>query len=205
MISHQLFSSKSVAGFLTVGIVATTTACGNPQNNARLAASELTYSPAKASAPTASRTDEEITTAVHSALQAVPNLAAQTITVESYNGQVTLSGVSHTLIAKEQAADVTARIQGVRQINNQLMIQPDRREDALITADVVDALTDKSRTKRSQISVKTHDGVVQLMGAVGSQQNKQVATEVAQTIRGVKDVQNTLLVRSNEPHSEQEG
>lgn len=203
MILHRLFPSKSVAGCLAVGIVATTTACSNP-HSARLAASGPTYPPAQASTPTADRTDEEITTAVYDALQAVPNLAQQTIRVESQNGQVALSGISYTLIAKEQAADVTSRIRGVREISNQLMIRPDRREDALITADVVDALADKSRTGRSQIAVKTHDGVVQLMGTVGSQQKKQVATEVAQKIRGVKNVQNTLLVHSHETRSEQE-
>lgn len=73
-------------------------------------------------------------------------------------------------------------------------------DSATITTKVKSELADKIgvNTLRN-ISVTTYKGVVQLSGFVGSQQEIQEAVQVTQSVPGVKQVANSLLVRKNMP------
>ena len=71
-------------------------------------------------------------------------------------------------------------------------------DDAGTTARVNAALVKGEATKAHQIDVETFRGVVQLNGFVDAATAKLKATEVAQSVPGVKQVHNNLLVRTQE-------
>jgi len=68
-------------------------------------------------------------------------------------------------------------------------------DDGTITAHVTAALGDDPRTKSHDIEVQTHSGTVQLNGFVGSADAKARAAALARHVRGVRKVDNNLLVR----------
>jgi hyperosmotically inducible protein len=68
-------------------------------------------------------------------------------------------------------------------------------DDSVITARVKSALVDDPTTKARQIDVQTRRGTVQLNGFVDSSASKARAAELAGRVRGVRSVDNNLLVR----------
>lgn len=68
-------------------------------------------------------------------------------------------------------------------------------DDSAITAHVRSALVDDPRTKARQIEVQTRRGTVQLNGFVDSTDSRVRAAELARNVRGVRRVDNNLLVR----------
>jgi hyperosmotically inducible periplasmic protein len=68
-------------------------------------------------------------------------------------------------------------------------------DDAVITTRVKAALVGDPATKARNIEVETSRGVVQLSGAVGSEDAKAEAERVAGTVKGVRAVRNKIDVR----------
>lgn len=69
------------------------------------------------------------------------------------------------------------------------------KSDAGLTASVKSALISNKDTKASQINVETQQGVVQLSGFVDSEAAKRSAEATAQSVAGVAEVDNKLLIR----------
>ena len=72
----------------------------------------------------------------------------------------------------------------------------DKIDDAAITAKVKTALIGEPGLKALKINVDTANGVVTLTGAVDTSQNLDRATQVAQSVDGVKSVDNRLNVKA---------
>lgn len=69
-------------------------------------------------------------------------------------------------------------------------------DGSAVTAQVKAKLAEDKRTSALNINVKTMDGgIVQLSGFAKSQQEKDVATQVARSVKGVSSVHNDLIVR----------
>ena len=66
--------------------------------------------------------------------------------------------------------------------------------DSWVTSKTKIALFSDERVKGTQVSVDTKNGVVYLRGKVDSDEAKQAATEVAQSIEGARSVKNDLQV-----------
>jgi hypothetical protein len=69
-----------------------------------------------------------------------------------------------------------------------------RRSDARVREDVCDLLTDDERLDASDIEVIVQDNVVMLEGTVSDRGAKRRAESVAESVPGVRDVQNNLKV-----------
>lgn len=69
-------------------------------------------------------------------------------------------------------------------------------DDAAITAKVKVALLSADGLKSGDISVDTSQGRVTLTGSVPEQQQVQLASSVAGTVEGVRDVENRITVRA---------
>jgi osmotically-inducible protein OsmY len=69
-------------------------------------------------------------------------------------------------------------------------------DDSVITAKVKSALVADPTTKAHQINVETFQGTVQLSGFVDDAAARSRATQVAQGVEGVRDVKNSLQVRT---------
>jgi len=126
---------------------------------------------------------------------------ARKINVEVYRGQVQLSGYVAAPEHKAAATRVATNVPGVLGVQNNLQIQGADRsagtviDDGLITAKVKAALIGDARTKAHQIDVDTREGVVQLGGFVDSAAAKEAASEVAESVSGVKSIFNRLEVK----------
>lgn len=68
-------------------------------------------------------------------------------------------------------------------------------DDSSITASVKAAIYNDPMLKVGQISVESHKGVVQLSGFVDSKQAAGRAAELARSVKGVKSVKNSLIVK----------
>ena len=68
-------------------------------------------------------------------------------------------------------------------------------DDSSITASVKAAIYDDPMLKVGQISVESYKGVVQLSGFVDSKQAATRAVELAKSVKGVKSVKNSLVVK----------
>jgi hyperosmotically inducible protein len=122
------------------------------------------------------------------------------INVESYKGTVQLSGFVESQQEKDAAGKVAKDVKGVKKVINSLALAPrtslgTKLDDSLITGKVKAALMDAKDVKSMQINVETRNGVTQLAGFVPSQAMKERAGKVAADTKGVKQVDNVLVVR----------
>jgi osmotically-inducible protein OsmY len=69
--------------------------------------------------------------------------------------------------------------------------------DSSITAAVKSKLVGDKQVAARNVDVNTEEGIVYLMGRVGSQAEKAEAERLARTVDGVRDVVNHLQVGSN--------
>ncbi|MGZ8159316.1 MAG: BON domain-containing protein [Methylobacter sp.] len=68
-------------------------------------------------------------------------------------------------------------------------------DDSVLTTKVKTSILGDSRLKSLQITVETFKGVVQLSGFVDSAAAATRAVELARTVKGVKSVNNSLIVK----------
>ena len=68
-------------------------------------------------------------------------------------------------------------------------------DDSMLTTKVKASILGDSRLKVMQINVETFKGVVLLSGFVDSQAAAKRAVDIARTIKGVKSVNNALVVK----------
>jgi hypothetical protein len=73
-----------------------------------------------------------------------------------------------------------------------------RRSDERIREDVCDRLTDDEDIDASEIEVTVESGVVTLNGSVDSREAKRRAEDVAETVTGVREVQNHLRLHGRQ-------
>lgn len=69
--------------------------------------------------------------------------------------------------------------------------------DSVITSKVKAALLKDEGLKSLKVSVKTHDGIVQLSGFVDSEDQIKQASKIAAEVGGVKSVKNSLLLKKD--------
>lgn len=68
-------------------------------------------------------------------------------------------------------------------------------DDSMLTTKVKASIVADPKLKALQISVETFKGVVQLSGFVNSKQAAERAVELARRVKGVKQVNNSLIVK----------
>lgn len=68
-------------------------------------------------------------------------------------------------------------------------------DDSVLTTKVKASILGDSRLKVMQIDVETFKGIVQLSGFVDSAEAAARAVELARTVKGVKMVNNSLIVK----------
>ncbi|WP_411726158.1 BON domain-containing protein [Methyloglobulus sp.] len=68
-------------------------------------------------------------------------------------------------------------------------------DDSVITSKVKASILGDSKLKVSQIGVETFKGVVQLSGFVNSKEAATRAVDLARRVKGVKQVNNSLIVK----------
>lgn len=115
-------------------------------------------------------------------------------------GSALISGSALADESMSQKASQTADSAGSK-INSSMKKVDGYMDDSGITAKAKAALVDDDAIKSTDISVKTHSGVVTLSGFVTSQDQAEKAVAVVQKIEGVKSVSDKLHVRDSKASS----
>jgi len=115
-------------------------------------------------------------------------------------GSALISGSALADESMSQKASQTADSAGSK-IDSSMKKVDGYMDDSGITAKAKAALVDDDAIKSTDISVKTHQGVVTLSGFVTSQDQAEKAVAVVQKIEGVKSVSDKLHVRDSKASS----
>ena len=141
------------------------------------------------------------------ALAADSRVKGRQIEVETIGGQVTLRGKVDSDTAKHAAEGITAGLDGVKTVKNELqVVAPSIRDevgekDEAITVRVKEQiakdshLIKDSRLKDADINVRTNAGVVTLTGEVPDITTSAQASWTTWQVPGVKSVKNDLTVK----------
>lgn len=132
------------------------------------------------------------------------NVSATATKVDVSNGVVLLTGTVDNAAQKDLTEAYVKGIDGVRSITNDLVVKDnatsttsEKMDDASITSQVKYQLLTHSSTSAVKTKVTTTDGVVMISGDASSDAEKDLVSKFASTIRGVKSVDNEMVVRQN--------
>ena len=144
--------------------------------------------------------DTVITTRIKTELLTSKDVSFTDIGVETVRGgAVQLSGFVRSEAERQRAGEIARSVPGVKQVNNDIRVRESIGEyldDTAITAQIETELLDGEGIWSSDIiRVETVQGVVHLRGYVTTEHHRQRAGQIAQSIAGVKDVENDLSVR----------
>lgn len=150
----------------------------------------------------ASETDDRIESSAKKTYVYRTYLQGDDINIQAKDGVVTLTGHVAESSHKGLAETTVAGLPGVNRVINQLEVKspaPNPQSDDWISAKVKAALLyRRSVSVKTQVFVK--DGVVTLKGTAATQAQKDLTSEYARDIDGVKDVVNEMTIAaSTEP------
>jgi osmotically-inducible protein OsmY len=120
----------------------------------------------------------------------------------SYNRNLLITGEVYNEDGKQAIGEAVSKIEGVRQVYNELLVGPTtsltaRSNDTFIDSKVKARLVDSNQISANHIKVVTERGTTYLMGIVTEREAK-VAVAVARTTDGVRKVVNVLEVLPDE-------
>jgi hyperosmotically inducible periplasmic protein len=141
-----------------------------------------------------------------------PYLRANDLKVSVDNGKATLTGTVEEGVNKDLARQIALGVSGITTVDNQIVVQPDyvapvsseRRygeviDDATITSAVKSKLVWSKYTDGLTTDVDTNRGNVKLTGTADSAAAKSLASQLTLNTRGVKAVDNQLVVMAPKP------
>ncbi len=143
-------------------------------------------------------TDADITKAIKTEFEIRPNIPSKSINVSTTNGIVSLTGTTNNLLAKDRAEEVALALKGVRGVINQIVVVAPDRTDEEIRKDVEKALLLNPATDSYEVQANVKGGKVTLTGDVQSWGESQLALLVAKKVKGVKQVENNIVIKLKE-------
>lgn len=142
--------------------------------------------------------DSVILTSVKAKMIADEFVKARYIDVDVLNGVVYLIGVVGSSSQKRMAADIARSVEGVRRIENQLVIgeiTPGQvLDDTLLTSRIRAELLKTPDIRSANIDVDTHNNIVTLTGIVRSQNEKMKIHQVVQDVAVGSKIINNIRV-----------
>ncbi len=147
---------------------------------------------------------EKLKEAVATVLKLDGRINATRITVAANYGHVTLDGSVDNAYEKRLAEQDAKDVIGVAWVSNNLVLSTPKRSDAFIRDDVNFNLNTDYLLDGVAIAVRVNRGVVTLSGQVHNWYQKTRAEEIAEKVKGVKQVINHLRVYRETSKSDQE-
>ncbi len=145
----------------------------------------------------ASETDDRIESSVKKSYVFKTFINGDDIKIKSEDGVVTLTGTVSEEFCKSLAFETVVGIPGVKSVDNRLKVKgeiPVVHTDAWLITRVKSALLFHRSVNASRTEVFAEDGTVTLRGEATSKAQKDLATEYANDVEGVKDVKNEMTV-----------
>jgi len=143
----------------------------------------------------ASETDDRIESSFKKSYVYKTYLKDEHITINSKDGAVTLSGDVLDEAHKSMAQDTVEALSGVKSVDNNIVIKNDK-SDMWLKMKVQTALVFHSNVNASKTEVSVKNGVVTLKGKAQSQAQKELTTEYAKDVEGVKEVKNEMTMEN---------
>lgn len=141
--------------------------------------------------------DDRIETSAKKSYVFKTYLKDDAIKTESKNGVVTLTGTVSEASHKSLAENTVESLPGVKSVDNQLKIKgesPAEHSDGWIGTKVKSTLLFHRNVRATKTDVNVTDGVVILSGEASSQAQKELTTEYAKDVEGVKEVKNEMTI-----------
>jgi osmotically-inducible protein OsmY len=155
----------------------------------------------------AEHSDAWIALKIRSSLLFHANVSATSTKVDVRDGTVVLTGTVDNPAQKELTEVYAKDIDGVRSVDNELIVRDNGNapessasvtmDDASITSEVKYALLTHRSTSAVKTKVTTKDGVVMISGDANSDAEKDLVSKLASSIRGVRSVDNEMVVRGS--------
>lgn len=148
----------------------------------------------------ASETDDRIESAAKKSYVFKTYLKGDSITTESKNGVVVLTGTVAEASHKSLAENTVESLPGVKSVDNQLKVKsegPAEHSDGWLSAKVKTTLLFHRHVSATATDVFVKDGIVSLRGEASSQAQKELTEEYAKDVEGVKEVKNEMTVAKN--------
>jgi len=145
----------------------------------------------------ASKMDDRIVSTARRSYVFKTYLRADDIKIQSRDGVVALTGTVSEESHKSLAQETLAGLPGVESVDNRLEIKGERpaeSSDAWLRMKVKTILFLHRSLSDSKTEVNVNDGIVTLQGEATSQAQKELTTEYAKDVEGVKDVKNEMTV-----------
>jgi len=153
----------------------------------------------------ASDMDDQIESSFKKSFVYKTYLKDEHIKIASKEGVVTLSGEVFDDAHKPMAGNTAEAITGVKSVDNKIVIREDRlpeNSDTWIRMKVQTALVFHSNVSASKTEVTVKNGVVTLKGEASSSAKKELTTQDAKEVEGVKSVINNMKLAKPESMGE---
>lgn len=147
----------------------------------------------------AAKTDDRIESTAKQSYVFKTYLKGDDIKVRSSEGVVTLTGVVSEESHKALASDTVAGLPGVKSVDNKLEVKtvtPAVGSDEWLITKVKTTLLFHSSVSAGKTEVLAKGGIVTLRGEAATQAQKELTTEYARDVEGVKDVNNEMIVKT---------
>lgn len=145
----------------------------------------------------ASKTDDRIESSAKKSYVYKTYLKDDAVTIQSKDGVVTLTGTVSQWSHRSMAEETVTSLPGVKKVNNQLSVTGSpaaENSDMWIGEKVRSTLLFHRSVSYVNTDVSVADGKVTLKGNASSEAQKQLTTEYAEDVSGVKDVDNQMTV-----------
>jgi osmotically-inducible protein OsmY len=145
----------------------------------------------------ASKTDDRIESSAKKSYVFKTYLQGDDIKIDSKDGAVTLTGSVSGEYHKSLAQETLTGLPGVKSVENKLEIKdvpPAVNSDAWVRDKVKVTLLFHRSVSAVKTEVEVKDGIATLRGEASSQAQKELTTEYAKDVEGVKDVVNEMTV-----------
>jgi hyperosmotically inducible periplasmic protein len=178
--------------FFSTSLLLSTLACGRNEN-ANRANSNATAN-ANRSESGATRSDSWIALKTKLALVASSPTSGYETEVDAKDGVVTLTGKVDTNEVKTEAEQIARKVEGVRNVNNQLQVVPEARRKEVNAADnkikeeIQKLMDGDPKLQTLSLSVDSNAGVVSLDGSVDTVEQLWQAAAAIRKVPGVKSV-----------------
>jgi hyperosmotically inducible protein len=142
--------------------------------------------------------DSVISTTIKTRMIADKVVKARHIDVDVLKGVVYLIGVVESSSQKRMAADIARRVDGVKRIENQLLVGKTSvgqvLDDTILTSKIRTELIKDPDIRSTNIDVDTINNIITLTGIVKSQKEKNRALYIVQKVAGNRRIVNNLTV-----------
>ena len=145
----------------------------------------------------ASEMDQRIESSAQNSYVFKTYLKDDNIRPKSEDGVVTLTGTVNEESHRSLAQETVANLPGVERVDNQIQIKEtasDTGSDGWISVKVKSALLFHRNVSGTKTQVEVKDGIVTLRGEADSQAQKDLTSEYARDVEGVKEIRNEIVV-----------